>query len=439
MRRSVGWLRGPWGSRAAALLVLLAVSAITWRRLPPTTRDTLWAEDATYFLSDQERYGLLHAIARPYAGYLHAVPRLLAALAVHVTDLEGLGRTVTALSCVTAGLVAAAIVLLSRPVVHSPVVRVLLGLSLALLPVAPVETAGNLANLHSYLLVLAPFLFLWTPRNRIGAALGAVVAALIAFTEIQTAYFLPLLLVDRRDRRRWPMAAAALAGVAAQVVTTLSEPRPRAPYPVSAAQVGFGYLTIPLPEAFSSRTALVASLSSHHRPAYVALAVLALAAVLVLTVVRCRGRQRVLALTLLYGSVVTWSAALLLNPRPRFTFLSWTALDYAELSLSRYATVSALLLVLALLVLADRLWQGRLTKVLAGVVVIGLCAGWVSGSPVRPLRESGPPVPPQVAALVARCRGATDATLTFLDAAPPSRHHSWNLPLTCGQVRELTR
>ncbi len=74
----------------AALAVLVAATLLAWSRLSPVARDTLWAEDATRFLHVDDRDGLGATLLRPYAGYLHVVPRLLAALVLRVADLPHL-------------------------------------------------------------------------------------------------------------------------------------------------------------------------------------------------------------------------------------------------------------------------------------------------------------------------------------------------------------
>ncbi len=67
----------------AAVLVALAAAALAWWRLGPVTRATTWAEDGGIFLREQLAYGAGDTLLRPYAGYLHLVPRLLVDLAVH--------------------------------------------------------------------------------------------------------------------------------------------------------------------------------------------------------------------------------------------------------------------------------------------------------------------------------------------------------------------
>ncbi len=220
-----------------------------------------------------------------------------------------------------------------------------------------------------------------------------------------------------------------------------------------AGQVALGYLSVPLPEAWSARTGAVATLVTQHRAAYVVLASAVLLAVVAIAAARLRGRPRVLVLALVAGSVATWTAALVLNPRSLFDFTEWTPQQYAALPLSRYATVSAALLVVALLVLADGLADAlaegtggsvrgtrprgrasRVPRVAAGVLVGSLLLGWATGGEVGSLRDDGPAVPPQLPALAARCAGAAPASVVPLRVAPADEGY-WTLPLTCAQVR----
>ena len=103
--------------------------------------------------------------------------------------------------------------------------RLALGAVTVLVPAAPIEVSGNAANLHWYFLWLAPWLLMAAPTRWLtGIALG-VVALLAGLTEIQVALFVPLVLVEARNRYRLPVVVGLLLGVAAQVVATLTSPR----------------------------------------------------------------------------------------------------------------------------------------------------------------------------------------------------------------------
>ena len=62
-----------WVVAASALQLVRTPGQPAWR--------VLWAEDGTIFLQQALDKSFPHALATPYAGYLHVVPRLLAELA----------------------------------------------------------------------------------------------------------------------------------------------------------------------------------------------------------------------------------------------------------------------------------------------------------------------------------------------------------------------
>ncbi len=76
------WWRQPritWWVLAAFALLLAA------RKPSALLTPQLWAEDGSVFLLEQDQLGLA-ALATPYMGYLHTIPRLVAALAAHLLD-----------------------------------------------------------------------------------------------------------------------------------------------------------------------------------------------------------------------------------------------------------------------------------------------------------------------------------------------------------------
>jgi hypothetical protein len=63
------------------LVTLLAVALIALRKSDSLLNPQFWAEDGGLFFIEAERYGGWHQLFRPYEGYLHILPRLIAALA----------------------------------------------------------------------------------------------------------------------------------------------------------------------------------------------------------------------------------------------------------------------------------------------------------------------------------------------------------------------
>jgi len=69
--------------RALTVIVVFGVTvALLFARAPDALRaPQFWAEDAVIFWVQQYEHGLLGSLLRPLAGYLHVMPRLIAALA----------------------------------------------------------------------------------------------------------------------------------------------------------------------------------------------------------------------------------------------------------------------------------------------------------------------------------------------------------------------
>ena len=114
-------------------------------------------------------------LVQSYAGYLQLVPRLIGQVAAllpveHASVAFAVGGAVVASGC---GLFAYHA---SAGHVSSRWLRVLVGLSVVLLPVAQLEIADNGVNRIWYLLVALFWAALWRPRSRAGAAVAAVVA-----------------------------------------------------------------------------------------------------------------------------------------------------------------------------------------------------------------------------------------------------------------------
>lgn len=152
------------GVVGAALLVGVAVAALTWWRLGPATRGTVWAEDGGVFLRERLALGPVDSLLHPYAGYLHLVPRVLVDVAWSL-PVEEYARALSVGACLVVGAVAATVFVLSRGVVPQWPLRMLLAAVPALLPLAPFEIAGNAANLHWFLLFAVPWLLAYRART----------------------------------------------------------------------------------------------------------------------------------------------------------------------------------------------------------------------------------------------------------------------------------
>ncbi|WP_430592356.1 hypothetical protein [Humidisolicoccus flavus] len=223
-RRAPRWL----GATLSATIVGLIVMAITLVRVPQHRWDQVWAEDGRNFLGDVIAHGGIQSLFLPYEGYLHVLPRLGSALVSTVAPLEHYAAGVIVVSGIMTGLVAALVFTLSTNLFPNPLVRSVVAISTACIPLASAEVIGNLANLHWYFLWLAPFLILSKRTSRSGQIAVAVVALLIGLSEIQVIVFVPLgllvLLLWRDKTVIAPTVGLAIAAIA-QIATTLLNPR----------------------------------------------------------------------------------------------------------------------------------------------------------------------------------------------------------------------
>jgi len=424
---------------AQATLLGLVLAAVAWARLDATTRGTVWAEDGVVFLAERRGLGPWDSILHVYAGYLQVGPRLLSDVAGVVAPVELYAVTVTALCCLTLGAIGALVLVCTRGLVDSLVVRVALASVTVLVPAGPIETTGNLANLHWYALWLAPWLLLARPGRWVTAAALGVVALLAGLTEIQVALFLPLVLLRLRDRRAWPAAAGLALGVAAQVVASINHPRPRptddVPGLVDLAK-GF-LLNVVVPIWTPSVDGPGSPFADHGWWLALLMAVpfvLAGAALLVVTatsLVRRRSiddRTTVFAAAAL-GVVVPFVAAIVLNPSSRLAYDSFTVAELSERFPLRYGVVPAMFLIATLLLWIDA-WLRRPERwrvVTATVLVVGvggLLLWHVAPDGTR--RSEGPGWRAGVAAAQAACRaGEVPAPV----AAAPKQ--DWAVVLDC--------
>lgn len=210
-RPGAWWTAFP--SVAAATFVLLLS-----RRLDFIQRPAFWAEDGVVFFCDQLTLGA-GALLEPYAGYLHTVPRLLAAaLSLLPFAWAPLGYTLvaTAISALCCAWVTRAEF---RRAVLGDGARALLAVWLACMPTGT-ETVGNLTNLQwhlvwwSFLVVAGP-----APRTRGGAAAAMTCLVLVGASAPGVLALVPLLAaraaVTRRSSYLWVAVGwVALVGLA---------------------------------------------------------------------------------------------------------------------------------------------------------------------------------------------------------------------------------
>ena len=176
-------------------------------------------------------------LVQSYAGYLQLVPRLIGQVAalVPIRDASVAFAAGGALVASACGLFAYHA---SAGQVSSRWLRVLVGLSVVLLPVAQLEIADNGVNTIWYLLATLFWAALWRPRTRAGATAAAVVAFAAAASTSLALLFAPLfaaraIVVPRRLREQAATAGWAAGGLlqlAIIVTSHVSRFVPRNPF-----------------------------------------------------------------------------------------------------------------------------------------------------------------------------------------------------------------
>jgi hypothetical protein len=361
---------------AQVAIVALGAAVMLARFSGRPAWDSVWAEDPGIYLPQ----ALAHPwqLLQSYGGYLQLVPRVIGQIAALVPV-----RRASVVFAVSGALIASACGLFtyhaSGGQVSSRWLRVLLGLSVVLLPVAQLEIADNGVNSIWYLLAALFWAALWRPRTRAGAAAAAIVAFAAAASTSLALVYAPLfaaraMVVPRRPREHAATAGWALGSLLQVLVIATSHLSRLTPHnPLNVVLYYAHDVLLP---------ALGWHLSWHLRDLVGLTAASALMGGLILAVLAWAvatqpGRCRVFVITAVatgllftaFTSAFAWD-----DPGHRVT----VGMEHG----ARYSTVPILLLDAALIVAADayaRRWWPR-PKAIAAVaaLVAVLAAGWAT-------------------------------------------------------------
>jgi hypothetical protein len=423
----------PKAERWLVLGVALVAGLTAYFRLPEPVRDTLWAEDGALFLPDAafRRAGLL----TPYAGYLHLSSRAGAQLVLAIVPIAHVATAVTAFACALNGAVAGIVFFCSRGVLANLTPRLFLAASTVLLPLLPVEVAGNLANLHGYWLWCAFWLLLYRPTTRLQAGALSLCMFVATLSEVQTIVLMPIALFLFHQRRailpRLVLFAYVL-GVAAEVWAMLNSERPsaeRAIPPLLAVIQLYG-AQVAMPFWIVSTERIAALLETHDY----AIGLLAAAPLLL-----------ALALVLVYGDLLSRVLAVLSAGLSFGLFFVAHAMNYGRCLadaecmggirlLNRYGPIPELF-ALALVALLLQVAQARRSWSLgipAGLVALpfAISAG-VNFEVEEQRRYSTHAFRPQVPAARRECRESPEQEEVCLNISP----RRWSTCLPCSNFR----
>ncbi|HSV67275.1 MAG TPA: hypothetical protein VLJ59_15375 [Mycobacteriales bacterium] len=349
-----------------SVALLLAAGTAGWllRGWPRVAHPTLWAEDGTIFLAGayHDPFG---AIVTPYAGYLHVLPRLVAALAspLPLTWLP----TVYVVAAVVGTVAAAGLVLSSRmrwllPRRWQPPLA--FGL-LVLLPAAD-EAFGNLANLIFYGGLALVLLGLCDdPVGRRGRLAELVVLVPLALSGPFAVLALPAFATRwwrMRSRHSAGAAAVVAGGAAVQCAILLAGPR------VDHSQLA----AVDVPRFVLHNVARVWLVGDRAAPVWtlgLTVAVVAWVGAVVVVAARLRSTAVGLGLVVLVGlGSALWAWGY------------WLVRPYVG---QRHVLLPLAIAVLVLVAgLADR---GRWARVVAGLCLLAGLGGIVRDAAIRPL------------------------------------------------------
>ncbi|MGQ0679049.1 MAG: hypothetical protein ACT4OM_05230 [Actinomycetota bacterium] len=133
-----------------ACWVLTATVLLLLRQKGVASYNTLWAEDGREFLSDALGAPMA-SLFRPFAGYLHTIPRLIG-LGAAAAGLNNAALAFSAGSAFVVALMSLYVFFASGSVLESTWLRAGLAGSIVLLPAGGYEVSNNATNLHWYLM-----------------------------------------------------------------------------------------------------------------------------------------------------------------------------------------------------------------------------------------------------------------------------------------------
>jgi hypothetical protein len=389
----------------AALLLMRISGRPAW--------DFVNTEDVDVFLAQ--------ALAHPwhlqsYGGYLELVPRLIAQIvSLLPIRFAAVGFAISgALIASGCGLFAYNA---SAPLISSRWFRVLLGLSVVLLPVAQLEIADNGVNTPFYLVVALFWAVLWRPRSWTGASVAAVVAFATVASNPLALLFAPLLavraiVVPHRIREHGVTIGWAI-GCLLQVPFIMASHVSRTAHVVPANSLTYLARDVIQP---ALGWHLAWQLRAAFGPAGTTLIVGGLLAVILGLAVAPQARPvRVFVVTAVAtGLVFAFVAAT----------LSWSPSQPVTLGMepgARYSTLPILLIDAALIVSADawsrRRGSGSWTVYAAAALVAVLAVGWVSDFRYPVSHNSGPSWALTASTWLRHCQQGPGGSITVTSGA----------------------
>ncbi|WP_322778367.1 hypothetical protein [Frankia sp. Cas4] len=390
--------------------------------------DTMWAEDGHIFLEQSVRLSVLDAFTTTYAGYLHVVPRTIAALAA-VLPLRDAAAGFAVLSALLLAATAVFVYVASGATLRHRPVRLVLAASFVVLPVGQGEVLNNVAaNLHFPLMAASVWALLWNPRGRAFSALAAGVVALAVLSDPTMILLAPVALLRGlllRGVRGWAPGAVLLAGFVVQMIPRVTGNTDRAfePLALSPLKIPVYYAHNVVAGGLFGDRLPGRSVTSPRAALFILLAVMVLGVFAALAWKRRRAPSSWLAMIMVGQSVLLYTGPVLL----------------AGAATPRYALAPALILLSAAAVIVDRavtdgdnlaVGEPRRAGFRQHAFVVLLVFAMATGFWMDNARGDGPRFSQELAAGRARCAALPASAAVTVRVSPSG----WSANLPCQAV-----
>jgi hypothetical protein len=417
--------------------VLVAVVAVVGGTLVSLARqggagalDTMWAEDGHIFLEQSVRLSTMGGFTTTYAGYLHAVPRMIAAL-VGLLPLRDAPAGFAILSALVLAATAVFVYVAGGAILRHRPVRLVLAASFVILPVGQGEVLNNVAaNLHFPLMAATVWALVWNPRGRGLRVLAVLVVALAVLSDPTTIVLAPLAVLRAvllRGVRGWAPGGVLLAGFAIQMIPRVAGHTDRAftPLALSPLKIPIYYAHDVMAGGLFGDRLPGRSITSPRAMVFVVLALIVLGLLAGLAWTRRRTPSTWLAVIIFGQGVLLYAGPVVL----------------AGTATPRYALAPALLLLSAAAVIVDAAVavSDRAPVLSADTLrrpgyvqyafVVLLLSAMVTGFRMDNSRGDGPRFSHELGAGRARC-AASDVTAVTVRVSPPG----WSADLPCQAV-----
>ena len=375
-----GWQR--W--LGAGVFVAAGMFVQLFRSAGQHNTDTIWAEDGAIFASDAYTMPAAKTLLRGYAGYAQFLPRVLA-LGVRVVPVASLARYEATVAAATWALLALFVHRSTAGWIRSPWLRWLLAALVVASPTAAIEADAAITNL-GWVLVIAAFWAVVSNQQAPGdVVLRCVVVAVAVLSTPLTLVVVPMAVVVFNARRRvtdlWVGGAlVAACAIQAVVIHTTPSPASGGSWTISDLLTEFGVRGVAA-SVFGERW--LETLWLTYGYALVAAAVIVIA---LLVIVAWPGRRGTDHLLFAAGAVATSLLTLLVTVVVHGSSGLRLTADHFELGGARYYIVPVLLLVTAIIVVAD----ASQNRWVAPAVVVAAAIILVSSFGETTVRSNGP-------------------------------------------------